>query len=202
MADAAGTPALRNSRISSPMACPWSLQLCAAGVSDAIRCDRGLAHSGLLEREGGTAKPSRRWNVSVTASGALHTRGAESPAHRPHQGAGPQGPRCEVGTDAPGTAWMHQCMAHSSTSASRTPAHIPSLRHKRDDASRVTLHCSQATLVFQSRNNRRSPRLAIMKAAALLSLVASAAVGLAAADGLKIDVTLPVDCDRKDEKRR
>jgi len=79
MADAAGTPALRNSRISSPMACPWSLQLCAAGVSDAIRCDRGLAHSGLLEREGGTAKPSRRWNVSVTASGALHTRGAESP---------------------------------------------------------------------------------------------------------------------------
>ncbi len=36
-----------------------------------------------------------------------------------------------------------------------------------------------------------------MKAAALLSLVASAAVGLAAADGLKIDVTLPVDCDRK-----
>ncbi|UNI23676.1 Peptidylprolyl isomerase [Purpureocillium takamizusanense] len=36
-----------------------------------------------------------------------------------------------------------------------------------------------------------------MKVAALVSLVASAAVGLAAADGLKIDVTLPVDCDRK-----
>ena len=97
----------------------------------------------------------------------------------------------------PHTAQLPVLAQHSSTSASRTPAHIPSLRHKRDDASRVTLHCSQATLVFQSRNNRRSPQLANMKAAALLSLVASAAVGLAAADGLKIDVTLPVDCDRK-----
>lgn len=36
-----------------------------------------------------------------------------------------------------------------------------------------------------------------MKVAILLSLVASAAVGLAATEELKIDVTLPVECGRK-----
>lgn len=39
-----------------------------------------------------------------------------------------------------------------------------------------------------------------MKAALFLSVIASAAVGLVAADELKIDVTLPVECDRKTQK--
>jgi FK506-binding protein 2 len=33
-----------------------------------------------------------------------------------------------------------------------------------------------------------------------LSLLASAAVGVLAADDLKIDVTLPVECERKSQK--
>ncbi len=33
-----------------------------------------------------------------------------------------------------------------------------------------------------------------------LSLLASAAIGVLAADGLKIDVTLPVECDRQTKK--
>lgn len=33
-----------------------------------------------------------------------------------------------------------------------------------------------------------------------LSLLASAAVGALASDGLKIDVTLPVECERKTQK--
>ncbi|KAH7321427.1 hypothetical protein B0I35DRAFT_408377 [Stachybotrys elegans] len=39
-----------------------------------------------------------------------------------------------------------------------------------------------------------------MKTTLLLSIVASAAVGLVAAEDLKIDVTLPVECDRKTTK--
>lgn len=39
-----------------------------------------------------------------------------------------------------------------------------------------------------------------MKTALFLSALASAAVGLVAAEELKIDVTLPVECDRKTQK--
>ena len=39
-----------------------------------------------------------------------------------------------------------------------------------------------------------------MKSALFLSVIASAAVGLVAAEGLKIDVTLPVECERKTQK--
>jgi FK506-binding protein 2 len=39
-----------------------------------------------------------------------------------------------------------------------------------------------------------------MKSALVLSILASAAVGFVAAEELKIDVTLPVECDRKTQK--
>lgn len=39
-----------------------------------------------------------------------------------------------------------------------------------------------------------------MKAALFLSVLASAAVGLVAAEDLQIDVTLPVNCERKTQK--
>jgi hypothetical protein len=42
--------------------------------------------------------------------------------------------------------------------------------------------------------------LPIMKTALFVSVLASAAVGLVAAEDLKIDVTLPVECERKTQK--
>lgn len=53
---------------------------------------------------------------------------------------------------------------------------------------------------FPFLNSYYLPQLIAMRASLIISAIASASFGLAAAEGLKIDVTLPVQCDRKTQK--